>query len=204
MRVRSPSGRISKDSCTLSCVPASASRRSTANWMSSKSSNPRSSRSATPPSTSRNTGSQPRSIGVSSAIRSGRICDLLCGNQSVADNAVSRQEAGHLSGRGGHEGLVQHDLDSGVYARGKRSGQRARDWLGPVAQLHPVDLRGLAMDLNCMDKEPVDRERFPRSYRDRTRFRVFTNDVQGRAACDSHAATLADREAIEAFMLGEN
>ena len=41
---------ISNESVTVPCVPASASRRSTASWRSSSSSKPRSSRSAMPPS----------------------------------------------------------------------------------------------------------------------------------------------------------
>src|SRR3954447_13879723 len=204
MRVRNPSGRISKDSCTLSCVPASASRRSTANWMSSRSSNPRSSRSATPPSTSRNTGSQPRSVGVCSAIRSGRICDLLCGNQSVADDAVSGQEAGHLSGRGGHEGLVQHDLDSGVYARGKVGRQLARNRLRAVAKLYMVNLFSAAVQLNSFDKEAVDCKRFLRSDGHVSCVGILADDVKRAPAGDSNAAALADREAVEAFVLGQN
>src|SRR3954451_4149582 len=148
MRVRKPSGRISNESWTLSWVPASASRRSTASWMSSRSSKPRSSRSATPPSTRRKTGSQPRSIGVSSAIRSGRICDLLARDDSVPDNSVARHEAGHLSGCGGHEWLVQHNLDSGVSASGKLLGGLAGDRIRPVAQLDAVDFGGVAVYLN--------------------------------------------------------
>src|SRR4051794_37900388 len=128
--------------------------------MSSRSSKPRSRRSATPPSTRRNTGSQPRSIGVSSAIRSGRISDLLTGYESVPDDAVAGHEAGHLSGCGGHEGLVQHDLNSGVSASGQWVRQVARNGFGPVAQLDAVDSLGFAMEMNCIDKEAFDGECF--------------------------------------------
>src|SRR5205823_1214833 len=77
---------------------------------------PRSSRSAIPPSTSRKTGSQPRSIGVSSAIRSCGMRDLLLGDEAVPDDAVARHQAGDLSGSGGAERLVEHDADSPISA----------------------------------------------------------------------------------------
>src|SRR4051794_12050310 len=172
--------------------------------MSSRSSNPRSSRSATPPRTSRNTGSQPRSIGVSSAIRSGRICDLLCGNQSMADNAVAGHEASDLSGRGGHEGLVQHDLDSGVYARGNAVRQPAPNGGRAVAQLDMVDFFSAAVQLNCLDKEAVDCQRFLRSNRHVSCVGILADDVERAAAGYSYAAALADREAVQAFVLGHD
>src|SRR4051794_15029838 len=172
--------------------------------MSSRSSNPRSSRSATPPRTRRKTGSQPRSIGVSSAIRSGRMCDLRARDQSVADNAVAGHQARNLSGGGGHEWLVQHDLDSGVSASRKLGRQVARNSCGPVAQLDTVDGLTAAIELNCLDKEAIDCERLPGSDGDTSALRVLADDVEGRAARDAHAAALSDREAVEALMLGED
>src|SRR3954451_1612365 len=172
--------------------------------MSSRSSNPRSSRSATPPSTSRNTGSQPRSMGVSSAIRSGRICDLLCGNQSVTDNAVAGHEAGHLSRRGGHEGLVQHDLDSGVSARRKVGRQSARNRRRAVTKLYMVYLFGVAVQLNSLDKQAVDCERFLRPDGHSSCFWILADDVERAPAGYADAAALADREAVEAFVLGDD
>src|SRR3954454_2774954 len=204
MRVRRPSGRISNARLTVVWLPASASSRSTASWMSSRSSKPRSSRSATPPSTRRKTGSQPRSIGVSSAIRSGRICDLLARDDSVPDNSVARHEAGHLSGCGGHEWLVQHDLDSGVSASGKLCGGLAGNRLRAVAELDSVYLGGPAVQLNCFDNEVTDGQRFAWADGDLTRRCVLVQDVQRRPLCDAYAAALPDREAIETFVLAED
>src|SRR4051812_25634026 len=50
----------------------------------------------------------------------------------------------------------------------------------------------------------VDGERFAGANRDAAGMRVLVYDVQRRSVCYSDAAALADREAVEAFVLSED
>src|SRR4051812_10461870 len=207
MRVRTPFSWISNDSVTGFCGSPSASSRSTASWRSSSWSNPRSSRSAMPPSTMRMTASQAWPTGAVNSMRSdGNWLLLRCGlgsNRRGADHLVAAHEAGHLAGRDALDRLGERQRQAPV-TTGPGILLHARpDRARAVAELHGVDLGGRTVQGRARHLDARDVEGAARADDHASAPRVLADHVERLAGGDAEAAALPDGEQVLALVRAE-